>query len=451
MSYVQNTDADRSDMLMAIGISSIDELLEPIPAELRAKGAFDLEAPLAEGEVAALFKELAAKNRPASALATFLGGGIYDRFIPSLVRYVTSRSEFYTSYTPYQAEVSQGTLQAIYEYQSLICRITGMDVANASMYDGSTALAEAVLMARAIKGGGKVLVPRALAPQYRQVLDCYMAARAITIEEIHCTAEGTLDLDRVESALAEKTAAVILAQPNYFGLIEPARDLSDLVHRKQSLLIACVDPISCALCAPPGEYGADIAVGEGQSLGMPQSYGGPLLGFMATKTEFVRRLPGRIISGTVDVNGARGYVMTLQTREQHIRREKATSNICTNEGLCALSAAVYLTALGEQGVRDVAEQSFAKSHTLYRLLARTNGCTLPFGEHFFQEFVLKLPVPARAFIENAKAHGILAGIPLGGHFPELGDGALLVAVTERRTKRELQLYRDLAAGKGGRR
>jgi glycine dehydrogenase subunit 1 len=449
MSYIQNTDADRKEMLAAIGVSSFDELLEPIPDELRMKGAFELETPLAEGGVAELFTKLAAKNRPASALATFLGGGIYDRFIPALVRYVTSRSEFYTSYTPYQAEVSQGTLQAIYEYQSLICRITGMDVANASMYDGATALAEAVLMASGIKGGGKVLVPRALSPRVRSVLDCYLTARAIELEEIPCTDQGTLDLDRVESALAEKTAAVILAQPNYFGLIEPSRELSDLAHRKGALLVACVDPISCALCAPPGEYGADIAVGEGQSLGIPQSYGGPLLGFMATKTAYVRRLPGRLISGTVDVDGARGYVMTLQTREQHIRREKATSNICTNEGLCALSAAVYLTALGEQGLREVAEQSFAKSHTLYRLLVRTRGCRLPFGEQFFQEFVLELPVPAREFLKAAKAKGVLGGIPLGEQFPELGDNALLVAVTEKRTKREIELYRDLVAGKGG--
>ena len=449
MSYIQNTDADRKEMLAAIGVSSFDELLEPIPKGLRMKGAIELDAPLAEGEVAGLLGELAAKNRPASTLATFLGGGIYDRFIPALVRYVISRSEFYTSYTPYQAEVSQGTLQAIYEYQSLICRITGMDVANASMYDGATALAEAVLMARGIKGEGKVLVPHALSPRFRAVLDCYLAARAITLEEIPCTDRGTLDLDRVETALADKTAAIVLAQPNYFGLVEPARALSDLAHRHGALLIACVDPVSCALCAPPGEYGADIAVGEGQSFGIPQSYGGPLLGFMATKTEYVRRLPGRIISGTVDANGARGFVMTLQTREQHIRREKATSNICTNEGLCALSAAVYLTALGEKGLREVAEQSFAKSHTLYRLLGNTKGCRLPFGEQFFQEFVVELPVPARAFLRKAKESGILGGIPLGEWFPELGERAVLVAVTEKRTKPEIELYRDIVAGMGG--
>ncbi|HEY5133494.1 MAG TPA: aminomethyl-transferring glycine dehydrogenase subunit GcvPA [Candidatus Krumholzibacteriaceae bacterium] len=448
MSYIQNTDADRSEMRARIGVQSFDELLEPIPEALRMGGLLNLEPPLAEADLAGLFRELAAKNRPATSLASFLGGGIYDRHVPALVRYVTSRSEFYTSYTPYQAEVSQGTLQSIYEYQSLICRITGMDVANASMYDGATALAEAVLMASGMKGGGAVLVPRALSPRYRAVLDCYATARAIELREIPYTKEGTLDLERVKSALKEKTAAVILAQPNYFGLVEPAQELADVVHGAGALLIACVDPVSCAILAPPGEYGADIAVGEGQSLGLPQSYGGPLLGFMATKTEYIRRMPGRLISGTVDIDGKRGYVMTLQTREQHIRREKATSNICTNEALCALSAAVYLTALGERGFRDVAEQSYAKSHTLYSMLAGTEGARLPFGRHFFQEFVVELPVAAKKFLGAAAKKGVLGGIPLGASFPELGGRAVLVAVTERRTRAEIELYRDLVAGKG---
>jgi glycine dehydrogenase subunit 1 len=448
MSYVQNTDADRNEMLRSIGISTFEELLEPVPEALRMEGSFALEEPLAEGAVAGLFGELAAKNRPASRLASFLGGGIYDRFAPALVRYVTSRSEFYTSYTPYQAEVSQGTLQAIYEYQSLICRITAMDVANASMYDGATALAEAVLMACGIKGVGRVLVPRALSPRYRAVLDCYAAARNLAIEEIPYTREGTIDSDRAADALTQKTAAVILAQPNYFGIVEPAAKLSELAHASGALLIACVDPVSCALLAPPGEYGADIAVGEGQSLGLPQNFGGPLLGFFTTRSDYVRRMPGRLISGTVDLDGRRGYVMTLQTREQHIRREKATSNICTNEALCALSAAVYLTALGERGFREVAEQSYAKSHTLHSLLGATGACGFPFSGPFFQEFVLELPRGAAGFLKAASGRGILGGIPLGASFPELGGGALLVAVTEKRTRSELELFRDIVARAG---
>jgi glycine dehydrogenase subunit 1 len=448
MSYIQNTDADRTEMMKRIGISSFDEILEPIPEELRFAGTLRLDEPLAEADVAAHCGALAGRNRPASRAASFLGGGIYDRHIPALVRYVTSRSEFYTSYTPYQAEVSQGTLQAIYEYQSLMCRVTGMDVSNASMYDGATALAEAALMATGIAKGGAVLVPRALSPAYRAVLDCYAAARGIPLVEIPYGNDGTLDLDRVSAALREKTAAVILAQPNYFGLVEPSREIARLAHDAGSLLIACVDPVSCALIAPPGEYGADIAVGEGQSLGLPQNYGGPLLGFMTVKSEYVRRMPGRLISGTTDLDGKRGYVMTLQTREQHIRREKATSNICSNEALCALSAAVYLTALGERGFREVAEQSYAKSHELFALLAGTKGSALPFGAGFFQEFVLQLPEGAAAFLKRAKAAGVLGGIPLGAAFPELGERAVLVAVTEKRTKRELELYRDLVAGKG---
>jgi glycine dehydrogenase subunit 1 len=448
MSYIQNTDADRAEMLEAVGARSFDELLEPIPETLRMKGGLALDPPLAEAALAAHLGELAAKNRPASSLASFLGGGIYDRHIPALVRYVGSRSEFYTSYTPYQAEVSQGTLQAIYEYQSLISRITAMDVANASMYDGATALAEAILMAVAIKGVPRVLVPRALSPRYRAVLASYAAARGIAIVDIPHTEEGLVDAARLEAALAEKTAAFVIAQPNYFGVVENAGELAALAHAKGAAVVACVDPVSCALIAPPGEYGADVAVGEGQSLGLPQSYGGPLLGFMATRTEHVRRMPGRLISGTVDIDGKRGYVMTLQTREQHIRREKATSNICTNEALCALSAAVYLAFLGERGFREVAEQSYAKSHALAGMLAGVPGARLPFGGPFFQEFVLELPVPAGEFAKKAAAAGILAGIPLGADFPALGERAILVAVTEKRTRREIERYRDLVSGKG---
>ncbi len=447
MSYIQNTDADRAEMLGAIGVRSFDELLEPIPEALRLARTLDLDAPLAEPALAAHLAGLAAKNLPASSLASFLGGGIYDRHIPALVRYVASRSEFYTSYTPYQAEVSQGTLQAIYEYQSLVCRITGMDVANASMYDGATALAEAMLMAAGIKNAARILVPRALSPRYRAVLASYAAARRVAIVEIPCTGEGLLDAERLEAELAEKTAAIVIAQPNYFGVVENARELVALAHAKGAAVIACVDPVSCALIAPPGEYDADICVGEGQSLGLPQSYGGPLLGFMATKEEFVRKMPGRLISGTVDIEGKRGYVMTLQTREQHIRREKATSNICTNEALCALSAAVYLVSIGERGFREVAEQSYAKSHALARMLAGARGARIVFGGPFFQEFVLELPMPAREFAAKAASKGILPGIALGADFPELGERAMLVAVTEKRTRSELERYRDLLAGK----
>lgn len=451
MSYVQNTDDDRKEMLGAIGVSSFEDLLRPVGEGLRVKGTLNLDPPMSEAEITDLFGKIAGRNNPASGMASFLGGGIYDRHIPALVRYVLSRSEFYTSYTPYQAEVSQGTLQGIYEYQSMICRLTGMDAANASMYDGSTALAEAIMMACGIKRRQRVLVPRALSPRVRAVLGSYAESREIEIEDVRFTREGVLDLSVLRAALdGEGVAAVVLAQPNYFGLVENAGEVSDIVHTGDALLVAFVDPVSLAVLSPPGEYGADIAVGEGQSLGGAQNFGGPLLGFMATRNSYIRRMPGRLISGTVDVDGKRGYVMTLQTREQHIRRERATSNICTNEGLCALAAGVYLTALGEAGLREVAVQCMSKSRFLYRMLKEEGGCRLPFGENFFQEFVLAVPVPATDFMKEARSRGLLAGIPLAGAFPELGEGALLVAVTERRRRAELELYRDVVSGLGGR-
>jgi glycine dehydrogenase subunit 1 len=446
MSYVQNTDDDREMMLKAIGASSIEELLGPIRKEMRPGKPMGLGGPMTESEVSSLLESLAGRNRPASRLSSFLGGGIYDRNIPAVVRYVLSRSEFYTSYTPYQAEVSQGTLQAIYEYQSLICRLTGMEVANASMYDGATALAEAILMAHGIKRGGRILVPRAISPRIREVLDGYMSGRGIEIEDIPFSGEGTIDPGALADRLSGGAAAVVIAQPNYFGLIEPAGEISTIVHEKGALLISYVDPVSLALLTPPGEYDADIAVGEGQSLGNPQNFGGPLLGFMATKRAFMRRMPGRLISGTVDLDGKRGYVMTLQTREQHIRREKATSNICTNEGLCALAAAVYLSSLGETGFREVALQSMAKSHTLYGMLGELPNVVLPFKGEFFQEFVLRVKNSPEGFLAKARSEGILAGLPLGNAFPELGDGAILVAVTEKRKRDELEAYRDLVRG-----
>jgi glycine dehydrogenase subunit 1 len=446
MSYVQSTDSDRKAMLEAVGAETMEDLLEPVERSLRIEGGLDLGEPLSEPETAAALEALSRKNCPASDLASFLGGGVYDRYIPAIVRYVLSRSEFYTSYTPYQAEVSQGTLQAIYEYQSLICRLTGMEVANASMYDGATALAEAVLMAHGIKRGGSVLVPRALSPRIKSVLRSYTKGRAIEIGEIPFDESGGMNRAALGDLVQEGTAAVVLAQPNYLGVIENAAEIVALAHDRKALVIAYVDPFSLALLSPPGEYDADIVAGEGQSLGNAMNFGGPLLGFMATKKAFMRRMPGRLISGSKDVDGKRGYVMTLQTREQHIRREKATSNICTNEGLCALAAAAYISALGEDGFREVAVQSMSKSHALYRMLKEAEGCELPFGEDFFQEFVLRLHSPIKPFLEKAKAKGILAGIPLSEDFPELGPGALLVAVTEKRSRADLESYAEIVKG-----
>ncbi len=449
MSYIQNTDEDRSDMLRSIGASSIGELFETLEDGILVEDGLDLPPPLSEAEVASLFRRIASKNHPASCMASFLGGGIYDRYIPAVVRYVLSRGEFYTSYTPYQAEVSQGTLQAIYEYQTMISRLTGMEAANASLYDGATALAESVIMSCAIKRKSKVLVPRALHPGARAVLESYSKGKSIDIGEVPFLEDGSLDTGMLERSIDGDTSAVVISQPNYFGIIEKAPEISDLVHSKGALLVSYVDPVSLAVLAPPGEYDADIVVGEGQSLGNPQNFGGPLLGFMATKKSYIRKCPGRLISGAVDKDGSRGYVMTLQTREQHIRREKATSNICTNEGLCALSAAVYLSALGEKGFREVAVQSMSKAHALHSMLSDSTYCDLPFSGEFFQEFVIRVSVPAADFCTRAREAGVLAGIPLERDFPELGNRSLLVAVTEKRTKDELQLYRSLIEEIGG--
>ncbi len=449
MSYVQNTDNDRLEMLKEIGVSSFEELLEPIDVMLRVDGGLDIGPSKSEAEIASRLGDLASANSPASEMVSFLGGGIYDRFIPATVRYVLSRSEFYTSYTPYQAEVSQGTLQAIYEYQTMIARLTAMDAANASMYDGSTALAEAMLMAVAIKRTGRVIVPAALSRKVRAVLDSYAVGKDVVIDEVPFGDDGTIDRGRLAEMLSGKAAAVVLAQPNYFGLIEDAQAVSGMAHKAGALLVVLADPVSLALIEPPGEYGADVVVGEGQSLGIAQNFGGPLLGFLAAKTPYLRKCPGRLISAAVDVDGNRGYTMTLQTREQHIRREKATSNICTNEGLVALAASVYLATLGEDGFREVALQSASKARTLYRMLAEAGGVGLPFGENFFQEFVMTVPGGADAFVAKARERGVLAGIPLGKDFPSLGGDAILVAVTEKRTREDLELLRDLAAGKGG--
>ncbi len=449
MSYVQNTDLDRAEMLGEIGVSSFEELLEPVPSRLRIKGGLDIGPQMSEAEVGSHFRELAAKNRPASGVASFLGGGIYDRYIPATVRYVLSRSEFYTSYTPYQAEVSQGTLQAIYEYQTFMARLTAMDAANASMYDSATALAESILMACSIKKVNRALVPAALSRNVRAVLGSYASGKDIVIEDVPWSGEGTLDLAVMEEKLSEKTAAVVLCQPNYFGVIEDAEEVSRLVHESGAMLIASVDPVSLAVLAPPGEYGADIAVGEGQSLGIPQSFGGPLLGFMATKSEYIRKTPGRLVSSTLDNAGRRGFVMTLQTREQHIRREKATSNICTNEALCALSAAVYLSTLGEDGFREVAVQSMTKAHALHGMLRGLPGCRPVFAGSFFQEFVVDFGKDAERLLKEAGKRGILAGIPIGKDFASIGEGSLLIAVTEKRTMKDLESYRDVVSGKGG--
>jgi len=433
MPYVPNTERDRDEMLEVIGASSVEDLLRDVPAELRAKAPLEVPGPLSEIELVRHVSELAARNR-VEGVVSFLGGGIYDHAVPAAVRHVVRLPHFYTAYTPYQAEASQGTLQTIYEFQSLIVRLTGMDVANASMYDGATAAAEACLMAIDATKRRKVVVSASVSPAARRVLRTMLAPDAVDIVEVPLR-HGVTDLAALDGALPD-AAALLLQHPNYFGLLEPAREIGERVSSSGALLVASVDPVSLALLAPPGSYGAEIAVGEGQSLGSPMGFGGPLLGFMAARKKHVRRLPGRIVGATVDAHGRRGYVMTLQTREQHIRREKATSNICTNEGLVALTAAVYLSLLGERGFRELAVQVTSKAHYAADALSRIAGVRLCFPGAFFREFAVELPVDAGRVRDELARAGIWPGIPCGRDYDGM-DRSLLVSVTETHSRADI--------------
>ncbi len=430
--YLPLTDEDRRAMLQALGFQSIDELFARIiPEEARFQGTLDLPPALSELEVRKVVESLARQNR--ADLTLFIGGGVYDHYIPAAVKHIVSRSEFYTAYTPYQAEVSQGTLQAMYEFQSAICDLTGMEVANSSMYDGASALAEAALMALRIqKKRNRILYSEDLNPRYRQVLHTYTRRQDLEIVEVPTDPRtGQMDLNFVEDALDDRTAALLFQHPNYFGILEEPFRLRELTERVGALLVVAFDPISLGILEPPGAYGADIAVGEGQPLGLPLGFGGPYLGLFAAREKYLRQMPGRIAGATVDAEGKRGYVMALQTREQHIRREKATSNICTNQMLCALTALVYLSLMGKEGLREVAEQSAQKAHYLADQLTRIPGVRLAFEGPFFREFVLELEgKTAREVRDALLADGILFGHPVAKH-------RLLVAVTEKRTRQEM--------------
>ena len=401
-------------MLAAIGVASIDDLLVDIPASLRIS---ELKLPdgLSELDTMAEINALAARNRVFPDRLTFRGGGVYRRFIPTAVAAVTGKPEFYSAYTPYQPEASQGTLQAIYEFQTLIAELTGLDVANASLYDGATAVAEASMMARVHTGRDEILVTGYLHPEYLEVLRSFSEGRGLKV--------------RRGDEPSGKTAAVVFQQPDFLGLLVDARGLTERAHAAGALAIACVDPISLAVLAPPGEYGADIAVGEGQQLGLAPSYGGPHVGFIACQKELVRRLPGRLIGESHDAQGRRGFVLTLTAREQHIRREKATSNICTNHSLCALAASVYLTYMGEAGLRQIAETSFKRAHLLAEKLSRLPGWEMAFPERqFLNEFPVIVPKPGPTIRKLARK-GILGGLEVGRWFREL-RGVVTFTCTE---------------------
>jgi len=425
-------------MLERVGVRDVGELFGGIPENIRLKRELQLPKPASELEALADLNRLSGRITADNQLACFAGCGAYDHFIPSVVDSILSRSEFYTAYTPYQAEVSQGTLQSIYEFQSLVCRLLEMEVANASMYDCASALAETVHMARDITHRTRVLVSEGVNPAYVDVIRTYARGLNIPVQPVVLDADAT-DLTTLKKSLSADVAAVIVQHPNLFGSLEPVSEISRLTHDAGALLVAAVDPISLGILASPGAYGADIAVAEGQSLGIPLSFGGPYLGLLATKRKHVRNMPGRLVARTADVDGNTGYVLALQTREQHIRREKATSNICTNQALCALAAATYLSWMGRTGMKQVAENCLARSHYLAERIAEIPGFSIWNRNPFFKEFAVQSPVPAARIVEAGTRHGILPGVDLG-RFREEWKNWLLVAVTEKRPRKELDEY-----------
>lgn len=444
MHFIPNTSETEREILATLGVDSFNDLIANIPERYRKLCSIDLPPVLSEIEIARTVGALAAKNANSDIQASFLGGGSYDHFIPAAVDFLISRSEFYTAYTPYQPEVSQGTLQAIYEYQSQICHLTDLDVANASLYDGATALAEAAIMANAITNRNKFLVSSLINPLARQVLGTYLKARNLEMVDLP-EKNGRTDFADLSEKIDEQTAAVLVQSPNFLGIIEDLNGIAETVHAKNALLVISVDPISLAILKTPGELGADVAVAEGQPLGIHQTFGGPYLGIFTARRQFIRNMPGRIVGQTVDVDGKRGYVLVLQTREQHIRREKATSNICTNEGLMALAATIYLALMGKTGLRKVAELCLNNSHYLAQKIAGLPGYSLPFaGQPFFKEFVIKTPRPVKEIAQATLTEGFLSGVDLGHYRPEW-ENLMLIAVTEKRSQQEIDAFFKILA------
>ncbi len=426
-------------MLGVIGASSIDDLFAPLPQHLQFSGQLNIAPALDQISLTKRYVELAGRNAHADRYPTYLGAGVYDHYVPPTVGAITGRSEFYTSYTPYQPEVSQGTLQSIYEFQTLVAELYGMDIANASMYDAATGLAEAAIMASDIKGRKTVVVLGTMQPSFLQVIKTYLRHMDIQLVTVPPSG-GVGDLDRLKDLLDDQVAAVLVQHPNFYGNLEDMASLGDLCRARGALFIACVDPISLGILTPPSEYGVDIAVGEGQSLGCPMGFGGPLLGLFACKREYIRRLPGRIVGATKDIEGRRAFVMTLRTREQDIRRERATSNICTNVALYALAATVYLATMGRTGMRQVAQLCLQKAHYAAE---RINGLdqfslTSPAAK-FFKEFNISSAIPARDINAALWQQGIIGGYPVG-------ENELLYAVTEMRSKQEIDNLADALAG-----
>ena len=422
MRYLPNSPADRQAMLAATGHAHIDELFEQIPSDLRLKGKLNLPGPLSESEIFDFFRQAAAES--SREYVSLLGAGAYSHYSPVVVDAMLSRGEFFTAYTPYQAEIAQGTLQAMFEFQTMMTQLTGMEVSNASLWDGSTATTEAALMAMRVTQRHRVIMARTIHPEYRQIIRTYSQNQNVELAEVPYETSGQIGLSQLESAVDSHTAAVVVQSPNFFGVLERIPEIAAIAHRKGALLIVTInEPLSLAVVKPPTE--ADIVCGEAQSFGVPVSYGGPYVGFLTTREKFLRQTPGRLVGQTVDTEGRRGFVLTLATREQHIRREKATSNICTNQALFALAATIYLTLLGKTGLRQLAEQNLSKAHYAAQQLRGVPGLTTPFAAPHFNEFVIKVPGDAEHLLEDLRQEKIIGGLHLGEFYPELSNHLLL--------------------------
>jgi len=452
MPYVPHSSEDIRAMLDVIGKKEIGDLFSHLPENVRLGRPLDLADGLTEEEVRRYFRKVASANHGQGELVSFLGGGVYDSIIPAAVDAISSRSEFLTAYTPYQPEVSQGTLQVIYEWQSFICRLTGMEVANASMYDAATALSEALSVALASNRKKAIVLPATVNPRYRRVVKTMMAGEGVTVIDVPAGPAGTIDPAVLAGAITDEVGAVVIPNPNYLGLVEPVDELARVVKDAGAIVVAAVNPVALSLLKTPAEFGAELAVGEAQPFGVNPSWGGPLLGFLACTDQHKRRIPGRIVGRTRDNRGQMGYVLTLQTREQHIRREKATSNICSNQGLNALRATVYLAMLGAGGLQALGEANLTRITALRRRVRDIAGVSLPFPGPVFNETVIRLDKPAAAFCAFARSRGVLAGIPLDG-YAGCGPNDLLVAVTEKRTAAEIEtlgrLLEEFLSGEPG--
>ncbi|WP_316569629.1 aminomethyl-transferring glycine dehydrogenase subunit GcvPA [Neobacillus sp. YIM B06451] len=435
--YLPMTEQDKAAMLEAIGVDSVDELFKDIPEKVRFQGEYKIKPAKSETELMKELAELAGKNADFKSHASFLGAGVYDHYMPVIVDHVISRSEFYTAYTPYQPEISQGELQAIFEFQTMICELTGMDVANSSMYDGGTALAEAAMLSAGQTRRKKILISEAVHPESREVVKTYAKGQYIEVVEIPAK-DGLTDLDALKELVGGDIAAVIVQYPNFFGRIEQLKEIEEIAHEHKSMFVVSSNPLALGVLTPPGKFGADIVVGDAQPFGIPAAFGGPHCGYFAVTEKLMRKVPGRLVGQTHDEQGRRGFVLTLQAREQHIRRDKATSNICSNQALNALAASVAMTALGKKGVREMAAANIQKAHYAKKAL-KENGLEIVMDGPSFNEFVIKLNKPVKEINQALLQKGIIGGYDLGRDYKDL-SGHMLVAVTELRTKEEIDTF-----------